>query len=1123
MDNSTPIEAISINFKSDYKSALDSFDKVIDKLKSLQSQLPTLKINITGVNNLEKAGQAAKDLPEEGINKISRLADALTKLSAVSIPTGIASSLRSINKAMNTTGVEGAEKAAEALSKIQDVTSTVQGAWGKSTIAQSMEALTEIAPPVRDMAEYLANSSQAAYMLSSGIEELTGKLLNLKGVMGFTPSGGFTQAFLPSGQTVQGLLPEMSSYYEMHRPKFGDSANDIQNGIASMRALDGEVVKATQDFDKFAVSTFKLSLGDIFGTALGKARAFFSTMRTGFVDVMSYKGKASKSKASMWQSGLVSGMTPFGSLVGRGLKGIGKGMFMPLVKELQYVGKSAMGAAGRLGSFFGSIKRIATYRLIRMALKLISQGLKEGVTNLYEWSKAFDKTHEFAKSMDKIATAALYVKNSLGAMVSPIINTLAPALDWLADKFVALLNIVNEFFAALTGASTYTVAKKVATEFKEAADNTGKATKALKSYTIGIDELNIIEESQGSKSGGNGNSNVASDWFEKHDVSTGMKDFVDSLKKYFQSGDWKGLGTFLGTEFNNLVDKVPWESIGTKAGELFTAGFTTLNAFFDTADFVKFGSKIGSMLNKFFEHADFSQAGEALVGALFSGVDFIGGFLGTVKWGTVTGKISDFFIGGMRKAKKWFENKNWKEVGSKLYEGIKDALNGIKLTELVGSFWDLINGVTTATIDVVFTFLGSWGEDIGNWFYDLSNGQLPDAGEKPIQFIIGGVGADIVEGLVYLAQNGYIDKDLNITVKSIDEGMYNIGEKATPLAPGILMQPDQSGGALGIDMWKSLKKVLQPIADYLIDISDALADCYENFSDFWDKVYNIFGSGNELGLIGTAVEFTKTSFEGDMKDIKYWLDKASKWFGGFSDDVAAAFGIIPMEFTKKWSLLSGKLRYAKAKIELESLKLWNAVKSGFKLKVNQFISILNSAIKGIFKALNKVAKGIDKMSSSGALGMLGGGDIPKIGSVFANAPQIPALARGGVINPNKPFLALLGDQNNGKNIEAPLETIKKALTDVIKEYDASSIAMPGVGDIVSEVRRNADMNARTKSDTENMQRFYEETVLPLMSSIANDTKRQADKDEKTDVYMDSRRVAESVNRQNRANGYSFIR
>ena len=47
------------------------------------------------------------------------------------------------------------------------------------------------------------------------------------------------------------------------------------------------------------------------------------------------------------------------------------------------------------------------------------------------------------------------------------------------------------------------------------------------------------------------------------------------------------------------------------------------------------------------------------------------------------------------------------------------------------------------------------------------------------------------------------------------------------------------------------------------------------------------------------------------------------------------------------------------------------------------------------------------------------------------APTIPYLATGAVIPPNAPFMAVLGDQKHGTNIEAPLDTIKQAVAEVI--------------------------------------------------------------------------------------------
>ena len=54
-----------------------------------------------------------------------------------------------------------------------------------------------------------------------------------------------------------------------------------------------------------------------------------------------------------------------------------------------------------------------------------------------------------------------------------------------------------------------------------------------------------------------------------------------------------------------------------------------------------------------------------------------------------------------------------------------------------------------------------------------------------------------------------------------------------------------------------------------------------------------------------------------------------------------------------------------------------------------------------------------------------------------------------------------------------------------------------------------------------MREFYREYVEPTLKEIANDTKRQADKSEKTVVQIGNRTVTDAVIEQQEANGYSF--
>jgi len=56
-----------------------------------------------------------------------------------------------------------------------------------------------------------------------------------------------------------------------------------------------------------------------------------------------------------------------------------------------------------------------------------------------------------------------------------------------------------------------------------------------------------------------------------------------------------------------------------------------------------------------------------------------------------------------------------------------------------------------------------------------------------------------------------------------------------------------------------------------------------------------------------------------------------------------------------------------------------------------------------------------------------------------------------------------------------------------------------------------------------LREFYHEYVEPTLKEIATDTKRQADKQEKTEVHIGNRVITESVETQQKANGYKFTK
>ena len=135
--------------------------------------------------------------------------------------------------------------------------------------------------------------------------------------------------------------------------------------------------------------------------------------------------------------------------IANGLKSAGKFVVSDFIKPFTSAIKTVKTWKNALG-------RIAFYRAVRTAIKMVTDGFSTGIKNLYEYSKAVGT--QFAPAMNSLATSAQYLKNSLGAMAAPLVQALAPAIDYLIDKFVALLNVIGKVFAALTGKSTFSQA-----------------------------------------------------------------------------------------------------------------------------------------------------------------------------------------------------------------------------------------------------------------------------------------------------------------------------------------------------------------------------------------------------------------------------------------------------------------------------------------------------------------------------------------------------------------------------------------------------------------------------------------------------------------------------------------
>lgn len=453
-------------------------------------------------------------------------------------------------------------------------------------------------------------------------------------------------------------------------------------------------------------------------------------------------------------------LSKFGAMA----KDVGKKGFASLTGSIGKTVKS-------LGVFFNQIKRIAVYRLIRSALKAITQGFQEGIQNAYQW--AVFTGNQFAKSMDMMATSALYLKNSIGAMTMPLMNYLAPILDRLTDQFVELVNSVNQFIAAITGASSWVKALKYPAQYLESAAGSAKE---LKNQLLGFDELNVLNAPSG---GGSGASLDYSNMFQT--MSLKKNAFVDALKDAIRRGEWKEVGKLFGQKFNKMVEGINAMEMARSLGKSINNALGFLSSFLDEVNFFAVGQKITTFLtNLRIDWATISSSifkwatriGDALLG-MIDGINWsnVGHAMGEFVKGIFTGAngfikwISEINWGQFaydlgRAFRDMFMGIDWNGVGQAIFGGLHSALMSAWswLKSTFGRLWDLLMGTTTVsalTADIAaqssaaFNNSGMGGYNVGGGKQSVplyANGGFPSqgtvfvAGESSAEFVgnIGG-------------------------------------------------------------------------------------------------------------------------------------------------------------------------------------------------------------------------------------------------------------------------------------------------------------------------------------------------------------------------------------------------
>ena len=472
-------------------------------------------------------------------------------------------------------------------------------------------------------------------------------------------------------------------------------------------------------------------------------------------DLKELASAVNNTKVTMGNTQQQSGASGFFAKIGESAKKAAKSVWgfatsLPK-KALSDMRGRLEGVAKSFKTFTASIGRIAFYRLIRTAIKAVTQGFQEGIKNAYFWAK--EVGNQFAASMDTIKTATNYLKNSLGAMVAPLLNSLAPAIDFVIDRFVDLLNIVNQVFALLGGQTTWFRALKYPAEYmEETAGATAKARKELKLWLASFDELNIIPNQKDTgRGGGAGDQQDWGSMFEEVDLQ-------NPLKEAIESGDWEGLGRLIAEKLNGLFDAVDFSGAGEKIGKLIGRAIDSVYGFMTTLDFRKIGQRFGELVGRAIANIDWKKVGTLKVRKWTALIDLVIGFINKLDWNEVGKAFGDYFKGALEHLSDWLVSIDWNQAGRDLVDDLVDFVNGLDLNTVFtnlgqalvnasSALWEFVKGIIQRLWEYIqyqiyldhpkmAEFFGIQGEELAKKF----GSSMTTEAETQTKLMVDGVG-----------------------------------------------------------------------------------------------------------------------------------------------------------------------------------------------------------------------------------------------------------------------------------------------------------------------------------------------------------------------------------------------
>lgn len=267
--------------------------------------------------------------------------------------------------------------------------------------------------------------------------------------------------------------------------------------------------------------------------------------------------------------------------------------------------------------------------------------------------------------------------------------------------------------------------------------------------------------------------------------------------------------------------------------------------------------------------------------------------------------------------------------------------------------------------------------------------------------------------------------------------------------------------------WDSIKEIFSKAGDFIkekfggiaqtvinafINIGTAIKNFFEPIISFFSGMFTRIGQFAEGCWIVIKAIFIKVKdwfnqhvitplssafsavttaignlFSALWSKVTTWTSNAVNSIKSVWGSITSFFSPIANAVVNIWNNVSNSIRNALT-------SAFNTVSGVVRSVFNGIASMVERIINGVINAINSFLRGFNNFVA-GAAKITG----DSWGGVsLLNNISLPRLAKGAVIPPNKEFMAILGDQKSGTNIEAPLDTIKQALAETLAQFGGVS-------------------------------------------------------------------------------------